>query len=182
MHSLKKILQILAVSFILFGCNSAKKTDNAQNESMAEKAPIPLPYTPSYSSSFIIGNPSYATMIVQGSWKDWDDNNFDRAGEWMADSVLMVFSNNTTVRGLDSVTAMGKRARAMYTSVHTTIDAVIPVYSTDRKENWVLVWADVIQTNKNGVTDTVGIMETWQINSAGKAAMLLQYDRARRKM
>ena len=39
---------------------------------MAEVTPVPekievsLPYMPNYSSSFEVGNPAYATMIVQG--------------------------------------------------------------------------------------------------------------------
>ena len=152
-----------------------------QSNDMAQPASITLPYTPSYSSSFKIGNPDYATMIVQGSWKDWDDNNMDNLKNWMADTILTVFSNNETIRGIDSVTAIWKRVRANYSSFHTNLDAVIPVYSTDKKDNWVLVWTDVVGTRTDGTVDSASFMETWMINSAGKAAMLLQYDRANRK-
>jgi hypothetical protein len=56
------------------------------------------------------------------------------------------------------------------------------MYSTDKKENWVLVWAKEINTSAGGKKDTVELMETWRINKDGKADMLLQYDRhARRK-
>jgi hypothetical protein len=36
-----------------------------------------MPYTPVYSEYFIMGNPDYATMVVQGSWKDFADNKID---------------------------------------------------------------------------------------------------------
>jgi hypothetical protein len=55
------------------------------------------------------------------------------------------------------------------------------VRSTDKNEDWVLVWATSIDTRTDGTIDTVALMETWRINSAGKADMLLQYDRAKRK-
>jgi hypothetical protein len=58
---------------------------------------------------------------------------------------------------------------------------VIPTYSTDKKENWVMVWASEINTDKKGKIDTVEMMETWRINKDGKADMLLQYDRHARK-
>jgi hypothetical protein len=77
--------------------------------------------------------------------------------------------------------ARWKRGRTEYTFVIDSISAVIPVYSTDRKENWVLVWAYEINTKTDGIKDTTGVMETWRINKDGKADLLLQYDRANRK-
>jgi hypothetical protein len=55
------------------------------------------------------------------------------------------------------------------------------VYSTDKKENWVLVWATEMNTNSKGVKDTVSVMETWRINKDGKADLVFQFDRHERK-
>jgi hypothetical protein len=85
------------------------------------------------------------------------------------------------ISGADSLIARWKRGRAGYTSVIDTVDAVIPVYSTDKKENWVLVWAKEINTDTKGKTDTTYLQETWRINKDGKADLLLQFDRAYRK-
>lgn len=74
-----------------------------------------------------------------------------------------------------------EKGRADLAGTKTTIDAVMPVYSTDKKENWVLVWATEIDTKKDGTVDTLSIMETWRINKDGKADMLYQFDRAKRK-
>lgn len=55
------------------------------------------------------------------------------------------------------------------------------VYSTDKQEDLVLVWATSIDTKLDGTKDTVALMETWRINSAGKADLLMQFDRDNRK-
>ncbi len=128
-----------------------------------------------------MGNPAYSAMILQGSWKDWEENNLDNMKTWVADTILAFHSDNKVIRGVDSLMARWKRDRASFTEVKVTIDAVMPVYSTDKKENWVLVWATEIDTKANGTIDTVSLMETWRINKAGKADLLLQFNRAKRK-
>jgi hypothetical protein len=106
----------------------------------------------------------------------------DNMKSWIADTILALHSDNTMVKGADSLIARWKRGRAKYSSVIDTIEAVMPVYSTDKDENWVLVWAREINTKTDGTKDTAAVMETWRINKDGKADFLLQYDRAKRKM
>lgn len=134
-----------------------------------------------YSSSFVMGNPEYSATILNGSCKDWDNNTLDNMKNWVADSIVAFHSDNSMIQGVDSMMAVWKRARAKYSSMIDTIEAVIPVYSTDKKENWVLVWATEIGTKTDGSKDTSAFMETWRINKDGKADFLLQYDRKKRK-
>jgi hypothetical protein len=77
--------------------------------------------------------------------------------------------------------ATWKRGRALYSSCRDTINAVMSVRTTDKKENWVLVWATAYDTKLDGTTDTSAIQETWRINKDGKADLLMQFDRAKRK-
>jgi hypothetical protein len=177
---MRKTFLFITVAGMLAACNNDTKVA-ASSDTKAEKPAIPLAYTPTYSSSFEMGNPEYATMIVQGSWKDWENNTMDNMSKWVADTIVAFHSDNTMVKGLDSLTARWKRGRAGYTSVIDSIDAVMAVYSTDKKENWVLVWATEINTDSKGKVDTAGVMETWRINKDGKADMLFQFDRATRK-
>ena len=100
---------------------------------------------------------------------------------WVADTITAFHSDGTVITGVDSLMATWKRHRATYTTVIDSIDAVLPAYSTDQKENWVLVWAREINTKADGKKDTVALMETWRINKDGKADLLLQYERSRRK-
>jgi hypothetical protein len=182
---MRKILLVLTGAVLFVGCTSETKSDTATSDSTAsttDAAPVtPLAYTPTYSSSFKMGNPEYASMIVQGSWKDWETNNLDNMRNWLADTVVAYHSDNSMVKGLDSLMARWKRGRAGYTSVLDSINAVTSVYSTDKNENWVLVWAKEINTKADGTKDTMYLMETWRINKDGKADLLLQYDRAKRK-
>lgn len=183
---MKNFFLVLAAAALFTACNNEKedKDEKADEKGMdMDQKPltIKMPYTAGYSSSFVLGNADYATSIVQGSWKDWETNNMDNMKSWVADTIMAFNSDNTMVRGADSLMARWKRGRAMYTNVIDTVNAVIPVYSTDKKENWVLVWATEINTDSKGKTDTSAIMETWRINKDGKADMLMQYDRATRK-
>ena len=164
-------------------CNDDTKSTTATSDgdSTAVKPTAALAYTPSYSSSFKMGNPDYSATIVQGSWKDWEQNNMDNMKSWVADTILTFHSDNTMVRGIDSLQARWKRGRAGYTSVIDTVNAVVPLYSTDKNENWVLVWATEINTDAKGKIDTAAVMETWRINKDGKADLLYQYDRRTRK-
>lgn len=181
MINFKKFTLFLGIVAISFGCSTDNKKEVSEPTAVQETAPLNLAYVPSYSASFEIGNPAYAEMIVQGSWKDWEDNNLDNMVNWVCDTISAFHSNNDMVYGRDSLMARWKRMRANYTSSTPTINAVMSVRSTDRNEDWVLVWATSIDTSVDGKIDTVALMETWRINAAGKADMLLQFDRDNRE-
>ena len=176
---MKKLIFVSLIAFVAISCN--QKSENAASTETATAALVPLALQPTYSSSFEGGNPAYAAMIVQGSWKDWQDNTMDSMQKWVADTVLALQSDNTMIRGVDSLKANWQRGRDKYTAVTDSINAVTSLYSTDKKQNWVLVWATEYNTKKDGTKDTLAVMETWRINKDGKADLLLQYDRHARK-
>lgn len=174
---MRKFFLVLTVASFATACNNeTKKADDVQ-----VKAATSLPYVPTYSSSFKMGNPEYCTMIAQGSWKDWENNTMDNMKSWVADSIVAFHSDNSMIQGADSLIARWKKGRAKYSAVSDSIEAIMPVYSTDKNENWVLVWAKEMNTKTDGTKDTAWVMETWRINKDGKADLLLQYDRATRK-
>ena len=178
---MKKILFLLTGAALFTACNNESKTVGAAADTTTAASSVTLPYTLAYSSSFKIGNPEYSAMILQGSWKDWENNTMDNMKSWVADTIVAYHSDNAVVKGLDSLQARWKRGRAGYTSVIDTVHAVISTYSTDKNENWVLVWATEINTDTKGKIDTMDLMETWRINKDGKADRLYQYDRHTRK-
>jgi hypothetical protein len=185
---MKKFFYVLAASSFMMACNTeAPKTETATTVAPAAvtvsdvKAEVPLPMTPSYSNSFELGKSEYAAMIVQGSWKDWDDNKLDNMTNWLADTVVAIGSDMNTIRGAANVMKIWKAERAKYTEVLDTINAVIPIYAKDKNEHWVMVWATSNSTDLKGKKTTAAYMETWRINKDGKADLLLQFDRAIRK-
>ena len=177
---MKKHLLFFSTVIAMVACNNQKATP-AEDAATIAKPAVALAYKASYSSSFEIGKPEYAAIILKEEWKAWEENKMDNMKSWMADTIVAVFSDNTTIKGADSLAAIMKKYRAMFPSVIDTINAVIPVYSTDKKEDWVLVWATEIVTKTNGSKDTMAWMETWRFNKDGKADLLLQFDRAKRK-
>ena len=179
---MKKIYLTLAVvAFFFTACDNGASIASDTADSTAVKPTVTLPYTASYSSAFELGNPEHSVTVLQGSWKDWETNNLDNMKSWAADTVVAFHSDGTTIKGVDSLMAKWKRDRAKYSVVIDTVQAVIPMYSTDRKENWVLVWAREINTKNDGKKDTISLMETWRINKDGKADMLFQYHRLESK-
>lgn len=176
---MKKLFGLFCLALAFNACNEKKESAQGADSTSTKQMALSLPV--SYSSSFEMGNADYVAMIVKGSWKDWQDNKMDNMKSWMADTVVAVQSNNKTIRGVDSVAANWNRGRAKYTSVVDSINAATSLFSTDKKENWVLVWATEHSTDNKGKKDTVSVMETWRINKDGKADLLLQFDRHSRK-
>lgn len=179
---MKKLIVVFCLAVLAMSCNNEKKEPAAESKETTEAKPaVPLSLPASYSSSFEMGNPAYAAMIVQGSWKDWQDNTMDNMKSWVADTATVFMSDNTMAWGVDSISARWKRNRSNYSSVIDTVNAVMAVRSTDKKEDWVLVWATEYSADKAGKKDTGYVMETWRINKDGKADLLLQFDRHARK-
>jgi hypothetical protein len=175
---MKRFFLLLAGTALFAACSDKKKPGDTTGET---KNAVSLPYSAVYSSSFKMGNPAYSAMILQGSWKDWENNTLDSMRKWVADTIVAYHSSNKVSIGVDSLQARWKRDRDALSSTIDSIHAVIPVYSTDKNEDWVLVWATAIDTKLDGTKDTIAIMETWRINKDGKADLLLQYDRMKRK-
>lgn len=178
---MKKTFVLIAALGIFHACNDSASIASDTSDSTTGRPTVALPYTASYSSSFEIGNPEFSAVILNGSWKDWENNTLDNMKNWMADTITAFQSDGEMVRGLDSMMTKWKRSRARYTSVIDTVQAVVPLYSTDKKEHWVLVWAREINTKADGKKDTVSLMETWRINKDGKADFLLQYEQSKDK-
>lgn len=133
-----------------------------------------FPYQPTYSSSFEIGDPAQARMVLE-LWKDYDENALDRHASWFADTAVIYLASGEVVRGLDSMLAGVKKYRSSIAKVKTTLHAWVSLRSTDRKENWVALWATEEDTSKDGTTTAVSLHEIWRINRAGKIDEIRQY-------
>ncbi|MGI8581547.1 MAG: hypothetical protein ACR2KX_05110 [Chitinophagaceae bacterium] len=130
-------------------------------------------YTASYSSNFVIGNPAHTKMIVD-LWKDWDDNAFDRH-DYMADTLVMYLPDGTVTKGKAANAEGAKKFRGGLTSSKSTIDAMIPLRSTDRNEDWVAMWGTETNTWPDGKVETRQIHEVWRINKDGKVNLMRQF-------
>ena len=90
---MRKLFPVLVLASFIVACNSETKPE-ANKEEAQVKAATSLPYVPGYSSSIKMGNPEYSTMILQGSWKDWENNTMDNMKSWIADTIVAFHSDN----------------------------------------------------------------------------------------
>lgn len=164
-----------ALAFI--GCNSE---DKAKVQSVTSKNDstnnVTYPYEISYSSKFEMGDPQQSKKILE-LWKDFDNGNLDNLKDYFADSVQMFLSDGSMMHNVrDSIIAAVNAYRNMFSAVNSQVDAIIPVRSTDKGENWVCVWGKEVHTMK-GKVDSVDLQETWRFNKDGKVDFMLQYSR-----
>ena len=131
------------------------------------------PYTATYSSSFKVGKPAYASMILD-LWKDWDDNRFDRH-DYFADTVRMFFSDGSMTKGKAANLEAAKKYRGGMSKVTSVIHAWIPLHSTDKMEDVVCVWGEEENTYPDGKVEKKSIHEVWWFNKDGKISMMRQW-------
>lgn len=166
--------------FILASCNSNQPV---QPEA-AKPAPDSLavqninsPYDIKYSSKFVMGNPKYAEDVLT-LWKDYDNGNLAAHKDFFADSVEVILGSGARIHSSrDSVIAAVQKYRNSLAAAVDRVDAVMAVRSTDKNQDWVLVWGMETDTYKNGKIDSVDLQETWRINKDGKADFFMQYAR-----
>lgn len=178
---MKQFALLTAVVFFVVACqNAAEKKD--ETKTTDAKMPTASMFKANYSNAFEMGDMALTDKAVLNSWKNWEANKFDGLTDFFADSVTALWADGTSFTGTkDSLINEWKKVRANITTVVDSIDAYMPVYSTDKKENWALIWVTDYSTDKKGVKDTTAYQETWRFNKDGKADLVLQFQRKRKK-
>ena len=177
---MKQVLSILILG-LLAACNAndatVKSESTTDSTAAITKVEPVYPYTPSYSSKFEIGDPEQAKTLLDLQ-KSWDDNMLDNSKQFFADSVTIMSADGNMMSGpVDSIITNTKPYRNSLGTVNTKVHAWVPLRSTDKDENWVLVWYTEYHKKPNGATDSTELQETWRMNKAGKAEMMLQYEK-----
>ncbi|HEX3078965.1 MAG TPA: hypothetical protein VHQ04_00820 [Puia sp.] len=171
---------LFAFLFILVSCNSNQPAQTEAAKPASDSVVVQninSPYPIQYSSKFVMGNPKYAENVLT-LWKDYDNGTLSAHKDLFADSVQAMLGNGAMMHASrDSIIAGVQSHRNMLSSAVDRVDAVTSLRSTDKNEDWVLIWGTEIDTYKNGKVDSVDLQETWRINKDGKADMLLQYMR-----
>ena len=134
---------------------------------------IAQPYKATFSSSFKMGNDKYAKMVLD-LWKAWDDNALDRH-DYFADTVKGYFPDGSVVKGKAAFLESGKKYRSGFTSAKSTVHALAPLYSIDKKIDAVCIWGEEEDITPDGKTTKTNIHEVWFFNKAGKISTLRQW-------
>jgi hypothetical protein len=176
---MRKIVFLLGLS-VFAACNSGKDTKvesmSSGDSTKMSNENVSYPYTADYSSKFEMGDPKNVQTVLE-LYKDWDNNNLDNSRSKFADSVTLVLSDGSVIKGpFDTINNQTKPFRNSLGTVTTSVHAILPVKSIDKNENWVLTWFTEHRTDAKGKQDSVQFQETWRINKDGKADLLYQYE------
>lgn len=173
-----KKLFIVAALAAISACNNEPKVESVKSpdgDSTKQQQDVTYPYTVTYSSKFEIGDANQAKMILD-IWKDYDNGNLAGHKDNFADTVELYFSDGTMFKGSrDSAVATGQNVRNMFSAVTSRVDAVVPLKSTDKNQNWVCIWGGETTTDKKGKVDSSNLQETWRFNKAGKTDLVYQF-------
>lgn len=165
----------VAASFV--ACNTPEDAKVKGTNADSTSADVALPYTATYSSKFEIGSQANVKTVLE-LMKDWDNNDMDNARKKFADSVMLLTSDGSIMSGpADTIVNATKPYRNSLGTVSSRLDAVVPLRSTDKNEDWVLLWFTEHRTDASGKKDSVELQETWRLNKDGKADLLYQYQR-----
>jgi hypothetical protein len=144
---MKKSTLIFLISALLFSAVSQSQS---------------LPYKAAYSSNFKMGTHELSKIILT-LYKDYESNDLVTHASWFADTVTVLLPDGHMIRGKDEALKAFKEDREKVTNATFNMDAIIPLVSVDRKENWVALWGS--QESSAGKGDFQAI---WRLNKDNK--------------
>jgi hypothetical protein len=176
---MKKIFVVASLA-LLAACNSSDDSAKVESTKSATDSTtivgdINSPYPVEYSSKFAAGDPKSAETIL-ALWKIWEAGDLSLGKDRFADSIEMHFADGSSMQGKrDSVLAGAQAYRSTLASSISTVQAVTAVRSTDKGEDWALIWGKEVNTDKKGKKDSSYLQETWRLNKDGKVDLLFQF-------
>jgi hypothetical protein len=148
------ILFLIPLSFAACTGNSTNTPAPSPGNDSAVAAAVTLPYTASYSSSFVPGKTSDVATVLE-SYKAWETNDMKALRATCGDSIKMIFSSGFIFNGTsDSMITMASKYRDSLSKVVLSFDAWLPLHSVDKNQDWVCVWYKEIDTYKTGKVDS----------------------------
>jgi hypothetical protein len=180
---MKKILFCFSLAIILFACNNGDTKTAAMSTGTSTdtvKPKMDLPYTASYSSQWSNNVSDADLKMVLMTYKDWADNNMSRLGRAMGDTVIVDLSSGEHLTKSNAdLLKMWSTFRDSLSSVKIDMSAWNKMYSTDKKEGYILTWYDETDTYKNGKVDSASYHDINQVKN-GKIIWYAQYKRPKK--
>jgi trans-aconitate methyltransferase len=114
------------------------------------------------------------------SYKDWENNNISRLANAMADTIEVDVSSGEHFKKSNAdLMKMWSTYRDSLSSVKIKVDAWQKMYSTDKKDGYIVVWYDETDTYKNGKVDSASYHDINQVKD-GKIIWYSQYKRPKK--
>ncbi len=165
------IIKIWAVLLMLVSCNHNKKS---AGEPLTLADTVLYPYAPVYTSGFQTGKSSYSKIVLQ-IWKEFETGDVRHLGNYFADSMVMIFPDQYTSGKKELVLADFQKRRNIFLDVQCYVDAWIPEYVPDRKEDVVFIWGRQDGTTISGTRVYKNLHEIWRFDTFGKIKRMEQY-------
>ena len=179
---MKKAFLGLCLLTALFACNSNETKVKSANTDSSNRntTAVDLPFKPSYSSNWSNEVSDADLKMVLTTYKDWADNNMAALGQVMADTVeLDMASGGHSKKTKAELMKMWSTYRDSLSSVQIKMDTWNKMYSTDKKESYIVVWYDETDTYKSGKVDSASFHDINQIKN-GKIVWYSQYKRPKK--
>ncbi len=179
---MKKILLGLSLSVFLFSCNSGEEKAAAPAAetpvvATADKPAADLPYKASYSSTWSTDVSDADLKTVMMSYKDWETNNMPGLQGAFADTVTVEMNNGDhLVKSKGDLVTFWSKFRDSLSSVRIDMEGWHKMYSTDKKEGYVVTWYKEYDTYKGGKVDSASYHDINQLKN-GKISWYSQYKR-----
>jgi hypothetical protein len=181
---MKKILFCSCLAVSLIACTSndtqVKATSSTDSAAKSTAQPMDLPYTAAYSSQWNNDVSDADLKTVMNTYKDWESNNITGLGKAMGDTVEVDMSSGDHLKKTNAdLMKMWATYRDSLSSVKIKMDAWNKMYSTDKKEGYVVTWYDETDTYKNGKVDSASYHDINQLKD-GKIVWYAQYKRPKK--
>ena len=175
-----KLFSFTIFLFALSFCKAqlTKTSDNkitAGEKDLGQKD-VDYPYPMAYSAKFKFIDPEKGKMVLNFC-KNFENNTIDNSKSIFADKVSIDLPKLKLKGNRDSVLSAIKLYRNSFTSFKTELDVVMSVKSTDKGDDWILVWAIDEYTDKDNVKHRIKYQQVWLLNKEGKISFMEQFDR-----
>ena len=175
-----KFISLTVLLLAFYYSNAQSNNTNTDKNASVEKdlgqKDITYPYPMSYSAKFKFIDPEKGKMVLNFC-KDFENNTIENSKSIFADKLSIDMPKLKLKANRDSVLSAFKTYRKSFISFKTELDVVMSVKSTDKGDDWVLVWAVDEYTDKNNVKHRVKYQQVWLLNKEGKISFMEQFDR-----
>jgi hypothetical protein len=175
-----KFIPLIVLLFAFTYSNAQSNKTNANKIASEEKdlgqKDVDYPYPMTYSAKFKFVDPQKGKMVLDFS-KNFESNTIENSKSIFADNVTIDMPKLKLKADRDSVLSAFKSYRNSFNSFKTELDVVMSVKSTDKGDDWVLVWAVDEYTDKDNVKHRIKYQQVWLLNKEGKISFMEQFDR-----
>ena len=152
---MKKALFVFLIPVCIAACNNNTTTTAPATAPADTAAAVTLPYTATYSSSFVAGKQS-DVLTTLNNYKAWENGDLAGMKATCGDSITQILSNGKVYSGTnDSINNIFAKFRQdSLSKVELSFYAWTSNHSVDKNQDWVNVWYKETDTYKTGRVDS----------------------------